>query len=1182
MSKALITDTLRTIRNNFSRYISIMLIVALGTAFFVGIKATAPDMFATAEKYFADYNLMDIRVQSLIGLTDEDINAIKQLEGVQYVSGQKFTDALVRVNGEIEADIDGTQISARAYSISPQHIAEFISGANDGAYMNRPELIEGRYPSAVNECLVDASRLSTPDSYKIGNTITLESVSGTVPSSLSTNTFTIVGIMRSPYYLSFERGNTNIGSGKIGTFIIIPEEAFKMDYYSEIYVNVQGADYFKPYSDEYFEYISPIIANIEALSPNRVKYRAAALRPELQNAITEGERLIANSSSEISEKLKDLDTKIATLEDLVTNGTQILADAEKEFNEKFSAAEGELNNSTAEYYAALQEYAQKEELYKQNVALYNTQEQKHNQAKAEYDQKYREYQDAVTALNYAEQTIKTTESLITAAEATLLQLEDAQADAYSQEQIQSVINMMQITYPELYTAIKSLTTQGLATEIAAAIKPYIDQQKANLAQQQTVINQQKAKLETAGEQLKEVEKQLTQATLDLATAKTQLDQAAADLQSASSQLTAYGYNIQSSNLQLQIERMQAESKLNELRNQVNSAPMNLAMAKEQRAMAVDQLDAGLKAAQEEVSSAKSLLSKLDTVTWTVSDRNATPGYQSYGQTVNNIKVLSNIFPILFFLISSMICLTTLTRLIDEDRVLIGTYKALGYTQASIVAKYVIYSISACFIGTALGVGVAVFLFPFAINSAYSIMYSLPDLIYIFPFGYAALSLLISLFCTAFATALAIFKELQEKPAVLMRPKAPKVGKRILLEKVTFIWQNLSFTAKVTARNLFRNKQRFTMTLFGIAGCTALLIASLGMHNSISAILTKQYGKDAISKYDFQIVFSSKQTTGTHSYEFSEASGDARVGSLMLTALKSMTGSSERSDKKLDVYVLVPEKSSAISEFIDLRNRKNNDRYVLDDSGAIITEKLAIDTKTSVGEQIQFTDGDGNTYSVTVSAIVENYTFHYIYMTEKLYKDVTGTEPEYYYAMGKLSSTFDGTDEETLANAKGLLTTDLINTDGITAVAFTSDTTESISRITDALSIVILLFFASALILAFVVLYNLSNINIIERTREIATLKVLGFVDNEVSSYIYRENIFVSVFGMLFGIILGIAIHYLLISFTAIDTVMYGQSISWYSFVIAIIITCAIIVSVNLILHRKLKKVDMVLSLKSVE
>lgn len=1156
--------------------------VALGTAFFVGIKATAPDMFKTAEQYFTDYNLMDIRIQSLAGLTDEDIDAIRSIYGVSYVKGQKFTDALVKVDGEIVSDIDGTQISTRAYGISPSHIAGFIAGENDGEYINRVQKIEGEYPRQINECLVDASRLSTPESFTIGSTITLETDSGNAPSELSVNEFTIVGIIRSPYYLSFERGNTTVGSGKLGTFIIIPDEAFTTDYYSEAYVSVQGADTFEPYSDEYFNYISPVIQNIEALSPNRTVVRAATLKPELQKKITEGENIIANSSSEISEKLKELDETIITLEELVANGNEIYAEAEREFNEKFAQAEGDYTEKTEEYYAAIEELSLQQQLHQERIAQYNAENLKLQQAKETYDQAYSDYKEAQNTVQYAKQTIDTTMNLITSAESVLMQIEDMQTDSYSQEGIQAIINSMQLMNPELYDSLKALTTQGLASEIAASVAPYINQQKQNLAVYEKELDEKEAELTQVEATLSAKKTELENATHQLASAKTELDSAEAALQAANAQLTALGYNVQSGELKLEVERTKAENKLAELRNQVANAPVSLALAKETRAKTVAQLDTNLRIAQEEVSAAKLLLSKLDTLKWGVYDRNETPGYQSYGQTVENISVLSNIFPIFFFILSSMVCLTTLTRLIDEDRVHIGTYKALGYSELSIVAKYFIYSFSACIIGTVLGVAIAVFLFPFAINSAYSIMYSLPSLVYIFPWGSAAVSLAISLVCTTLVTVLSIYKELQTNPAVLMRPKAPKAGKRIFLEKITFLWNRFNFTAKVTARNLFRNKQRFAMTLLGIAGCTALLTASLGMHNSISAILTEQYGDDAISKYDLQLVFNSPQTTDTHSYEYTKAQNDSRISALMLTAMKSMTATGENSDTSLDVYVLVPEAPDRLAEFIDLRSRTSGEQFTLTDEGAVITEKLSKDTGVKVGDSIFFTDSNGDTFSVKVSAIAENYTFHYIYMTENVYTSATGEAPQYYYAVGNLSSSHDEMKAEDLANAKGKISTDLMKTDGITAVAFTSDTTEGISQITDALSVVIILFFASALVLAFVVLYNLSNINIIERTREIATLKVLGFVDKEVSSYIYRENIFVSAFGILFGLVFGVVIHFMLISFTAIDAVMYGQNIAWYSFIIAILITAVIIIVVNLILHRKLKKVDMVLSLKSVE
>ena len=1182
MSNALFKDTLRAIRKNFSRYVSILLIVAVGTMFFVGIKITAPDMFQTAEKYFIENNLMDIRVQSTAGLTDADVSAIQALNGVQYVSGQKFVDALVEVNGEIEVDIDGTQISTRAYSISPEKIANYLSGLNDGSYINRPELLEGRYPSALNECLVDDSELSTPDSFKLGNTITLTGNGGADLTGLSTHDFTIVGVVRSPYYLSFERGNTAIGSGKVGTYLYVPEEAFTADYYSEIYVTVQGASSLDPYSDEYFNYVQPVVDEINAISAGQTQLRARTLKPQLEQTIREAEDRIESSSSTVSDSLKELDATIATLEELVNNGPATLANAQLEFDTKFANAQGTLQNNSAEYNAALQTYSQKQQLILQYQQLYNEKNTELAQQKSQYDTVAAQAQTAQNSLDSARSALSTTQSLISAGEAVMLQMQDAQQNAYNNEDIQSIVTMMQVTYPDLYNSVRALTAQGLAGEVATSLAPYLEQQKATLAQQEKTIAERQSQLDQLTAALETKKTELTNATLELAQAKNELDAAEAELANTVTQLQAAGYDIQSGSIQLQMEKMDAENKLNELKTQIATAPENLAKAKQKRAEALESLDSGLLAAEEQLSDARELYAKLDTIRWNVYNRNDTPGYASYGQSVNNIKILSNIFPIFFFLISSMICLTTMTRMVEEDRVLLGTYKALGYTARSVTAKYVIYSLSACLIGSLIGVALAVTSFPNAINSAYSIMYSLPDLIYLFPWKYAAVSLLISLGCTTFVTMFTIFRELRLRPAVLMRPKAPKSGKRILLERVGVIWDKLNFSDKVTMRNLFRNKQRFFMTLLGIAGCTALLLASLGMYDSISAIIDKQYGENAISKYDFEVVYNTNQSAETASYEFSQTKSDPRVESALLISMKSMTAGSERSNKTLDVYVMVPAVPAELNEYVDLRSRSANKRYVLDDTGAIITEKLAEDTKTEVGEYITFTDGEGHTYGVPVTAIVENYTFHYIYMTPWVYQQATGAAPVYGYAMGKISSSIKAAGEEVSSNAKGLLVTDLMKVDGVTAVAYTSDTTNSIQQITNALSLVILIFFVSALVLAFIVLYNLSNINIIERNRELATLKVLGFVDREIDRYIYRENVIISLFGIVAGLFLGMGLHSLLIRFTAIDTVMYGQDISWYSYLTAIGITVLIIIAVNIVLHQKLKKVDMVLSLKSVE
>ncbi len=1177
----LFRDTLRTIKKSVSRYISILLIVALGTAFYTGIKATAPDMFATAKTYFNEYNLMDIRIQSSIGLTDDDVTALKNISGIEYARGEKYIDALVRVNGEAECDLDGTQISTRAYSISPTDISNFLNGVDDGNYINRVELIEGSYPTSSDQCLVDASRLSTPDSYKIGSTITLEKSGGSAPDNLSANEFTIVGIIRSPYYLSFERGNTDIGSGKIGTFILIPDEAFTADYYSEIYVKVTGADSYEPFSDDYFNFIEPYVTAVKSIADTQVNARVETLRPQLLKTIEDGEESIASQSSGATTDIKTLDDTIATLQNLVDNGEQLIADAEAEFNEKFGTAESTLSDSSAELSSALSDYQTKYQTWLENKNKYDESATELSEKQALYDSLYSQVTSARQQVNTLNANVTTINSLVTAAENVLQAIEDKNIETSSTSEVQAIITMMQATYPELYSAVKSLSTSGLATEIIANVEPYLEQEKLQLAKTQKELEEKKATLDELASELETMKQQLEAASAESASTKQQLESAASDLSDYKEQLTSKGYTIQNSDLQLQIQRVQAETELKELKAQVEAAPANLAEVQKKKEEANSQLSTSLSDAQSKLDSAKKLYEKLDDVAWNVYDRSDTPGYSSYGQSVSNINMLSNIFPVFFFLIAALVCLTTMTRLIEEERVLLGTYKALGYTVGAIMAKYIIYSLSACLFGTITGVSTAIFGFPYLINSAYSIMYSLPSLIYKIPWLDIGICFLASFLCTTVSTMFAVAKELTLPASVLMRPKAPKAGKRILLERFKFIWKHLKFSSKVTARNLFRHKTRFLMTIIGIAGCGALILASLGMYDSVSAIVSKQYGDNAITKYDLQIAFDNAQSTETHSAEFNNAKSDTRISSLMLTSIRSMVGFGEDRNEKTDVYVLVPENPSELSNYIDLRSRTSKDAITLDDTGAVITEKLAKTANVDVGDQINFADSDGNIYTVTVSAIAENYTFHYIYMTQSVYKQAVGEDPEFYYAMGTLADSVKNDTSDDGA-AKGRLASDLVEKDGITSLSYTTDSQDTISKVTDALSWVIVLFIAAATVLAFVVLYNLSNINIIERNRELATLKVLGFSDREMNAYIYRENIILSVIGIVFGVVLGILLHRALITFTSVDTVMYGQTISWYNYLISIGLTVCFIVAVNMLLRTKIRKIDMVSSLKSVE
>ena len=1186
MTKTYLKSILRSVRRSFSRFVSIIMIIALGLAFFVGIKATAPDMRKTAQDYFTDYNLMDIRVQSSLGLTNADIQAIMTIDsGIEAVLGQKFKDALVLVNGEIEKDIDGTQISTRVYGINTGLLANYINyGVNEAVFINRPRLISGEYPDAPNECLVDASALSTPDSYQIGNTISLVGDNEDLRAYLSETEFTIVGVIQSPYYVSFERGNTLIGSGKVGTFIIVPDSVFLQDYYSELYVKIVGSDQYDAFSDEYKNHIAPYLAMIKAIAPSRLEARVTDLQNTLPTKIADAEAMLNNASAAAGSQVAELENTISMLEENKNLLTTQLTQAQETYNVTLADAEEELALNRIDYDENVTEYNNLLSLYQTNSAAYAEQNSAYTTAYAEYSANLQNYNTAKNSYTQAQAQVNATQSMITEAQGVLTMLENRQNENLTNEEISSIVTILQTTYPGIYDVIQNNTTAGLATELAAYVQPILQSYQADLIVQQQELSILETQLNTMQAELSSANITLTSTKLQLDTAEQELTLAYNNLLEYSQKISSAGTAITSSDFQLSLQKIQTQMMITELTNQLETIETNLTTANAALQAANAQVSGVLHTAtggyQQQIDDAKELLASLNDAYWNIYDRNDTPGFTSFGSTTDNLEVLANIFPIFFFIVASLVCLTTMTRMIEEDRTTLGTLKALGYQDSAIAAKYIIYSISACVIGSAMGIGMGIYIFPFAIFKAYSIMFTLPPLQYTLPVGSAIIGIFIALFCTWLVTLIALRRDFNETPAMLMRAKAPKPGKRIFLENITFIWQRLRFSSKVTARNLFRNKQRFLMTVIGIAGCSALMLASLGMYNSVSAIRSRQYGDNAISHYDFQIMFKNPQD-GT-SGEYKTVVNSNSVQSTMLASMKSVTGYSMRTDARIDVYFLSPAQPELLSEYITLQNRTSGKTYTPSIAGALVTEKFARETNTKVGDTVFIQTSDSKTYEIFVSGIVENYTFHYIYISPDYYAELFGSYPEYNYCLGNLSDAIKATDSATLAALKGQMATKLMSLDGIQAVSFTSDVDESLAEITNALTAVVAVFFISALILAFVVLYNLTNINVLERTRELATLKVLGFIDSEVNNYVLRENVFLTALGTAVGMLLGIGLHYLLITYAEIDTVMFGRNIEWLSYLLAVVLTFLFAAIVNLLINRKLKNIDMVTSLKSVE
>lgn len=1182
MSKALLTDILRTIKRSMSRFISIIIIVALGTGFFVGVKSAAPSMEETAEQYFSDNNLMDLRVQSSIGLTGDDLTAIKNIEGVSGAMGAKFVDALVLVNGQPEIDLDGTQISTRAYGIDLNMLQAYYYGANDKNFINRPTLLEGTYPTKSNQCLVDESSLSTPDSYQIGSKIKLEADANTDLSSLAVTEFEIVGVIRSPYYISFERGNSLVGSGKIGTFIYIPESAFTSDYYSEIYVTVDGSDAYDPFSDAYIQYLKPVADRIREVGATNIATRTNELKESLPGEIASAKQAYQTSYATLQTRLQEAEEQIALYQKYVDDPEGSYNEAVKQAAEALGLAAEEFNGNSSAYYDAIETYNQNLEAYKAAKAAQSEKYKQLTEAQRQYAAAESALTAAENAFNSATQFVSSTQNIIDTTSTVLSSLEAYQNGQMDNSQIAQVLATLESINPDLYHSIASLSAVSMATEAIALVTPYLDQQKTQLAAYQE-------QLEASKQELTETKEKFSAAATVLSAAKTAYEAADVQLNAYLETLRGYYDELEGSKTDLsmaQFELMLNESSvsndLNLLKATIANAQTYLDKAKKEYTETKESAEAALADAQKKIDAAENLLAKLDTAKWNLYDRTDTPGYTSYDGAVHNIKVLSNIFPVIFFLVAALVCLTTMSRMVEEERTQMGTMKAIGYSSIAIATKYILYALFASVVGSALGIVIGVYALPYAVFKAYSIMFTMPSLSLSFPVVYILLGMAISLLTTLLAAGIACARELRVHPASLMRPKAPKPGKRVLLEKIPFIWKHISFTGKVTVRNLFRRKVRFLMTVIGIGGCTALVLASIGLYSSVHDIMPKQYGDDGIAAYDVQIVFADNQTDDSAMMELLH--DDSRITDLMLSSVQSVTGGSDRIDKTQDVYLFVPKDCAKLSSLIHLQNRSTGETLTLDDSGAIITESFAKDTDTQIGDSVWIINGDGEQFSIPVAGITENYAFNYIYLSENLYQYIFQEPVTYNYAIGTVDPSIL-TDEQTknvTATKKSQFTTDLMAYDSINAVAFTSDTVDTLNEVINVLSMIIAIFIVAAGLLAFIVLYNLSNINISERQRELATIKVLGFHDKEVSAYIYRENVVLTIIGILLGLLLGVFVHKLLIIYCAVDTVMYVQTLRWYSFVIAAAMTTVFAVIVNFLMHKKMQKIDMVESLKAIE
>ena len=1051
MKNALIKDFFRELRHSTGRFLAIFAITALGVGFFAGLKATCPDIRLTADTYFDKQGAFDLYLLSEIGFDADDVAAVRETEGVAQAAPGYSVDAIVQ-NGEDE------------------RTAKLISLAEDAA-VNRPVLVEGRLPERPDECVVDSAVTLSGAGASIGDTIIISDTnSESTLDMLSARAFTVVGTVSSPLYVSFERGNTDIGNGSISMFIMLPEEAFSSDYYTELYVTADGASALNAYDEDYTALIERISDRLTETGTMRCAARYDDIVTEMEQKLADGEAELADAESEGREAL---DKARSRLDD---------ARAEIQSNEK------QLRDGRAE-------------LAESRAAF----EQREQSTLAELAEGEAQIADAKAQLEASAAQLSATRGTLDAAAAEL---------SAARQQIEALSAAGQTEQAEALAAALAPKEQELAAgeqEYAAGYAAY-EAGVGQLAEQEQQLAEGRAALESGRAALSAAEAELADGEAQLARARRQLDQG---------------------------EREYAENYLS--------------------------FSDEIADARAKLEDGRAELADFEAPEWYVLDRGANIGMAGLVQNIDRVDAVAAVFPVFFFLVAALVCLTTMTRMVEEQRTEIGVLKALGYGKGRIVAKYLCYAIAASVTGSLVGLLIGFQVFPRVIWNAYQIIYaSMPSVIAPFHMDYAVLSTLAAILCTGLSSFLACLATLRESPAALMRPRPPKNGKRVLLERVPFIWRRLSFTHKITVRNLMRYKKRFFMTVVGISGCTALMLTGFGLKDSIGAVVGKQY--DEIVRYEMV----ARVDSGHAGEALQTLAGDKRVGDCMayFTEAVDITHGGDTES----IYLFVPQSREALSDFITLRERRG-DALSLPKDSALLTEKAASLLGVSVGDTLCFT-ADGADFEVRVAGITENYIYHYLYLSPELYEQLAGKAPAFNQIAARVG---DGT-----GPGRDAIAADLLATGDFQSVSFTTGLRSSFEDMLHALDYVVLVLILCAALLSFVVLYNLTNINITERIREIATIKVLGFYDREVSAYVYRENVALTAIGAAVGLVLGIALHRFVILVAELDIVMFGREIAWPSYLYSLLLTALFAALVNFVMHYRLRRISMVESLKSVE
>lgn len=1091
---------LREVRFSLSRFLAIFAIVALGVGFLAGLLAATPDMRLSVDDYYDRMNIMDVRVLSTLGLSEEDIAAIRQADGVEQVEPGYTADVLTNA-------MDAEDVVTRVHSLPA-----------GGSALNQIKLVAGRLPEKPGECVMLKTKTLT--GVEEGDVIPLSAENDDLTDVLAVEGFTVVGLVETPYYMSIEKETSTVGAGHVQLTLYAGEDSFAYPAYTEANVLVKGAKALNAFTDEYEAAVDTVQNALEDLGKTQAVVRFEEVKGEAEDKLADGKEEYDKAKAEADEKLADARGELEDGRRELADGEKALADAKK----KLSDGEKELTDGKAALADAKRKLADGEKELADQRAAYAAEI-------ADKEKALREGEDKLTAgkaaLADAKKTLDETAAQIAQAEKTI---------AY----------LLSIGQTEQAAALQAqLDEQRPAYE--AGLAAY-DQQAGTLAASEKELTAGKAAL-AAGK---------AQAEKAFAAAQKELDDGAAEIARNEKKLA---------DAQKELDDGRAEIAANE--KKLTDARQKLTDGQAEYDKAKAEADEKLADAKADIEDAEKKIADISEPEWYVLDRNTNVSFASFGSNATKVEAIAKVFPIFFFLVAALVALTTMTRMVEEERTQIGVLKALGYTRGAIAFKYLLYAGAASVLGSVFGLLVGFQVFPMVIWNAYRILYTLPELFTPFNVPYALAASLSAIACTMLATLAACMESLKENPARLMLPRAPKAGKRVFLERITPLWSRMKFTHKVTARNLIRYKKRFFMTVIGIAGCTALLLTGFGLRDSIGDIVGKQFGE----LYQYNLTASFKDEDAPRADETVKAvlEDKSRVTDYLMTYQES--GDLYAGNKTTEATLYVPESTSRLPDFIVMRERKSGKAVPFDGSGVLLTEKQAEALGVKAGDTLRVRNADGKSGEFRLAGIIENYVQGALYIPRELYEAAFGA-PAFTTLIGRTAGNTQA-DRDAVSAA-------LLKSDQVQSAMFTDDIKGSFADMVSNIDYIVIVLIISAAALAFVVLYNLTNINITERQKELATIKVLGFFDNEVYRYIFREIDLLALIGSLVGLALGVPLHQFIVRTVEMDQMMFIRSIAPRSYLFSVALTLFFTVVVCRLMRRHVRNISMVESMKAPE